>query len=475
MPGLSSETIAELIAAPIEKQLAALEDLPLIESISTEGQVEFQLHTKTGCNLKQVESLIADRIAALKDSLPQSIGDTGFQIQAKTTPLFVVAVFSPDGKQDTVFLSNYVKTQIRDQLTHVPGVGQVTVFGTSPAGDDVTIKQHPGVALLLAPTIDAKPTDVATELKQRLAELRTYLPEGMVITLAINAVDMPDPRETHQLLEVQLPPGADASRRSLELSNVNTRLRDLPGIKSWVSFTRHPLETGNENPCVLLHAAATDPAEAQKKVRAAIKELLASNVGITFQLKTFGKSDATVIRAAVSGPDVSVADDLAGKLADRLEESRSYNAAQLRSPTAIKPRINVNLNRSKMAAHGITSAEISAALEATLGQPPHEDAVREQINIPDTPQPATAAALGQCRVKNAMGNEIALGDLATIEAIPAKLVVYRVNKQPAVLLAVQMVGDQNPKDAREQIGSLFSAARGSVTLGDEYKLLWLEE
>jgi multidrug efflux pump subunit AcrB len=474
-PGFSAENMATLIAAPIEKQLAAFETLPLVESISTEGQVEFLLHTKTGCNLKQVESLIGDRLASLKESLPQAVNDTGLQIQTKTAPLFVVAVYSPEGKHDNVSLSYVVKITLREQLAHVQGVGEVTVLGAGSAGDDVTVKQHSGIALLLAPTVDAKPAEIATALKQRLEELRSELPEGILLTLPINTTDMPDPRETLLLLEMQLPQGTDASQRSMELSGANTRLRDVPGIKSWVGFTRHPLESGNHNLCMVVHAAANEPEQAPKKVREAIQKQFAPSMGMKVRLKSFGKPDATVIRAAVSGPDVMLADDLAGKLVDKLQDSRSYTAEQQRSPLEIKPRFSVKLDRSKLAAHGVTSAEIMAALGKTLGVMPHEDTAREQISIPDSPQPASASSLAQCRVTNAQGNEIALNELATIETVPAKMVVYRVNNQPAVLLTAQTVGEQTQKDAREQIGALFAAARGSVTNGDEYKLTWLEE
>jgi multidrug efflux pump subunit AcrB len=474
-PGLSSEMIAELIAAPIEKQLAALESLPLVESLSTEGQVEFLLHTKAGCNIKQVESLVADRIAAIKDSLPQVVNDSGFEIKARTAPLFVVAVYSPDKKQDHAALSNYVKANIQDQLTHVPGIGQVMVFGTSAAGNEVIIKQHAGIAIMLAPTIDAKPADIATELKQRLAELRADMPPGMILSLPINLAEATDPREIHLLLELELAPGFDTSRSSLELSNTSTRLRSLPGMKNWISMTRHPLEAGNPNPCLLLHAAADQPEQAAQKIRAAIKENLASSAGISVQLKSFGKPDSTLFRAAIRGPDAQAADELATKFAEKLQESRSYTASKSRSPLAMKPRVTVKLDRNKMAAYGITSAEIATALESTLGQPPYEDTTSEQIHLADSPDAATTALLGQCRVKNSQGNEIALADLATIESSVAKLVVYRINNQPAVLLTAQAAADQDPKDAREQIDTLFAAARNNVAKGDEYKLVWIEE
>lgn len=474
-PGLSTEEMAALIAIPIEAQLAAFDTLPLVEAICTEGQVEFLLHTKAGSNLKQVESLIGDRLASLKDSLPQAVNEQGFEIQTKTLPLFVVAVHSPEGKHNQSDLSNYVNETLRDQLIRVPGVGEVTVRGSRAASDEVSVNRHSGIALLVAPTANAKPAEIASVLQQRLDELRTELPADLRLTMPINSAKLSDPRETLLLLEMQLPQGTDINRRRVEMSDANARLSELPGIENWVGFTCHPWEPGNQDLCVILHAVASAPGQGSESVRPAIQKVFAPNAGLQVRLTSFGKADATVIRAAVSGPDVTVADDLAGKLVDRLQESRSFTAEQRRSPLAVKQRIAVKLDRSKLAAHGVTSGDITAALEKMLGVPPHEDTAREQISIPETSQPATASSLAQCRVKNAQGNEIRLSELATIESVPAKIVVYRVNNQPAVLLSAQTLGEQNQKDAREQIGALFAAARGSVTLGDEYKLTWLEE
>lgn len=377
--------------------------------------------------------------------------------------------------QDIVSLSNYVKTNLREQLATVPGVGEVKVFGTSPTLDDVNVKQNPGIALMLAPTVDAKPSEIAVALQQRLAELRAELPAGLLLTMPINSASMDDPRESLLLLEVPLPQGTDASQRNIQLSGVSARLRELPGIKNWVGFTRHPLDSGNHYLCVVLHAAANEPDQAQKKLRAAIQKLFASKDSPQVRIKNFAKPDATVIRAAVSGPDVMVADELAAKLVKQLIASRRYTAEQFRSPQTVVPRITVKLDRSKLALLGITQTEVAASLGETLSMPLQADQSRETIALPDNGKLNTVGGLASVRLKNAAGQEFALSEVASIESNLSKSVVYRVNDQAAVLLAIQTLGQQDQQSAREQIDSLFAAARGMAKPGDEYKLVWLEE
>src|SRR5205823_9163479 len=46
-----------------------------------------------------------------------------------TAPLMLVSLNSPDDTLDARFLANYSYINLNDQLTRVPGIGQVQVFG----------------------------------------------------------------------------------------------------------------------------------------------------------------------------------------------------------------------------------------------------------------------------------------------------------------------------------------------------------
>jgi len=45
-----------------------------------------------------------------------------------------VTLPSPDSRFDSLYLSNYATINIRDELSRLPGVGNVTVFGQSGGG-----------------------------------------------------------------------------------------------------------------------------------------------------------------------------------------------------------------------------------------------------------------------------------------------------------------------------------------------------
>ena len=62
--------------------------------------------------------------------LPIDVINYGVTVQKSTAaPLMLVNLFSPKGTYDNIFLANYAYINLNDQLTRVPGIASVTVFG----------------------------------------------------------------------------------------------------------------------------------------------------------------------------------------------------------------------------------------------------------------------------------------------------------------------------------------------------------
>src|SRR5262249_55691382 len=74
-------------------------------------------------------------LAQLRESqavsqLPAEVNNFGVTVQKTlTAPLMLISLYSPNGTYDAKFLSNYAYINLNDQLTRVPGVGSVQVFG----------------------------------------------------------------------------------------------------------------------------------------------------------------------------------------------------------------------------------------------------------------------------------------------------------------------------------------------------------
>jgi HAE1 family hydrophobic/amphiphilic exporter-1 len=83
---------------------------------------------KTDPNIAQVLTQI--RKSQADSKLPAEVRDYGVTVKKSTSsPLMLVALSSPGGSYDATFLANYAYINLNDQLTRVPGIASVTVFG----------------------------------------------------------------------------------------------------------------------------------------------------------------------------------------------------------------------------------------------------------------------------------------------------------------------------------------------------------
>jgi HAE1 family hydrophobic/amphiphilic exporter-1 len=70
------------------------------------------------------------RVSQAQSQLPADVNNYGVTVKKSTTaPLMLIALYSPKGSYDGVFLANYGYINLFDQLTRVPGIGNVQVFG----------------------------------------------------------------------------------------------------------------------------------------------------------------------------------------------------------------------------------------------------------------------------------------------------------------------------------------------------------
>jgi HAE1 family hydrophobic/amphiphilic exporter-1 len=70
------------------------------------------------------------RVSQAQSQLPADVINYGLTVKKSTTaPLMLVGLYSPKGTYDGVFLANYGYINLFDQLTRLPGIGNVQIFG----------------------------------------------------------------------------------------------------------------------------------------------------------------------------------------------------------------------------------------------------------------------------------------------------------------------------------------------------------
>ncbi len=130
--GADSQTIEQSVATPIEAQMSGVDNLNYMYSLNAGGSGQMTMivdyDVKTDPNTDLMLTQMRETQAA--SQLPQDVTNFGVTVQKSVTaPLMVMGLYSPNGTYDGKFLSNYAFINLNDQLTRVPGIGNVQVFG----------------------------------------------------------------------------------------------------------------------------------------------------------------------------------------------------------------------------------------------------------------------------------------------------------------------------------------------------------
>ncbi len=130
-PGANAKTVAETVATPIEEQINGVEGMLYMSSQSTnDGGMHLTVTFKLGTNLDIAQVQVQNRVAIAQPVLPSDVQRGGIVVKKASPDItLAVAIYSPDGSRDPLYLSNYATLQIKDELARLPGVGDIFIFG----------------------------------------------------------------------------------------------------------------------------------------------------------------------------------------------------------------------------------------------------------------------------------------------------------------------------------------------------------
>jgi len=130
-PGASARTVVDTVALPIEQQVNGVEDMIYMQSFAaSDGSYNLTVTFAIGTDLDQAQVLVQNRVSAALAALPQAVQVQGVVVQKKSTSILeIVTLTSPERKYDSLYLSNYATIRLKDELSRLPGVGNVNVFG----------------------------------------------------------------------------------------------------------------------------------------------------------------------------------------------------------------------------------------------------------------------------------------------------------------------------------------------------------
>lgn len=130
-PGANPKVIADTVATPLEESINGVENMMYMKSVAgSDGVLVTTVTFRPGTDPDQAQVQVQNRVSQAQARLPQDVIRQGITTQKQSPTLtLVVHLFSPSGKYDSLYLSNYATLKVKDELARLPGVGQVQIFG----------------------------------------------------------------------------------------------------------------------------------------------------------------------------------------------------------------------------------------------------------------------------------------------------------------------------------------------------------
>jgi len=170
-PGASAEVVEQAIAQPLEEQVNGVEGMLYMTS-SSSGNGGYNLDITFGLdnNADIAAVQVQNRASQANARLPSEAISAGITTKKQTPDvLMYLALVSPNGTYDELFLANYATINVVEAIKRIKGVGNVSLFGAEF-----------GMRLWLKPDRMASLGITPTDVYRAIQEQNAQAPAGQV-------------------------------------------------------------------------------------------------------------------------------------------------------------------------------------------------------------------------------------------------------------------------------------------------------
>ncbi|MCD8517678.1 MAG: multidrug efflux RND transporter permease subunit [Burkholderiaceae bacterium] len=133
-PGASAAEVAESVTSIIENELNGAKGLIYYESVSDsngQSQITATFEPGTDPDLAQVD--VQNRVSNVSAQLPDAVNLQGLKFEQTSSGFLMVVTLSSDGDLDATALADYIKRNVQNPISRVPGVGRFQLFAAPRA------------------------------------------------------------------------------------------------------------------------------------------------------------------------------------------------------------------------------------------------------------------------------------------------------------------------------------------------------
>ena len=130
-PGASAAVVESSVAQPIEAQVVGVDKMIYMKSTSAnDGSYTLTVSFNLGSDPDIDTVNVNNRVQTALAQLPAEVQLEGLTVQKKSSAILqFLSLYSDNGQQDPLFVTNYAVINIIDVLSRLPGVGQAHIFG----------------------------------------------------------------------------------------------------------------------------------------------------------------------------------------------------------------------------------------------------------------------------------------------------------------------------------------------------------
>src|SRR3954471_13373597 len=129
-PGASAEVVESSVAQPLEAQVVGVDQMLYMKSTSgNDGSYTLTVSFALGSDPKIDTVNVNNRVQTALSQLPPEVQLQGLVVQKKSSAILqFIVLYSENGQQDPLFITNYAIINVLDAISRTPGVGQATLF-----------------------------------------------------------------------------------------------------------------------------------------------------------------------------------------------------------------------------------------------------------------------------------------------------------------------------------------------------------
>ncbi|MHC1764518.1 MAG: efflux RND transporter permease subunit [Verrucomicrobiia bacterium] len=228
--GAAAEAVMESVATPIESKVNGVDKLLYLQSFNAnDGKMTLNVYFDVGTDVDIMQVNAQNRVGQAEAQLPDAVKREGIVVNRSSPDiLMVVALNSPKGTYDAVFLGNYCDINLVDGIKRVRGVGDVKNFTAQDYSMRVWLR--PDKLAILGIT----PSDIQSAIREQNAQSPAGrigaepAPPGQESQFNVRAQGLlKDPREFEEIIIRSNPDGSQVKVKDVARLELGAQTYDL--------------------------------------------------------------------------------------------------------------------------------------------------------------------------------------------------------------------------------------------------------